>query len=130
MPSEWEKSMDKRIAKLSRGPFFVSLVDRAISMYIDEDSGDLFIDEGAGAGRMNGAGLYADQGTRFVVEPTESGCILKLVCGTFVWEAGWTDNAEDAANWVDAVNRFLETKRGAAATNGKPIPPTPNKQVR
>lgn len=117
--------MDKRIAKLSREPYYVGLVDRAMSMYVDADSGDVFIDEGAGKGRMNGAGLFADDGTRFLCEPAGSGCIVKVTCGTFIWEAGFTDDAVDAVGWVDAVNRFLETKRGIANVNGTPMPPTP-----
>lgn len=117
--------MDKRIARLSRDPFYVSLVDRAISMYVDADSGDVFIDEGAGKGRMNGAGLYADQGTKFLIEPAESGCILKIACGTFVWEAGWTGDVADAAKWVGDVNRFLATKRESTVPNGQVVSQSP-----
>jgi hypothetical protein len=36
-----------------------------------------------------------------------------------------SDETSEAASRVEAVNRFLETKRGAAEANGKPIPPTP-----
>ena len=110
--------MDKRITKLSRNPFFIQLADQPISMYVDSDSGDLFIDEGPGKGRMNGAGLFADEGTRFLCVPAESGCVVKVACGSFIWTAGWTTDAVDAASWVDAVNRFLETKRGPAVGHG------------
>ncbi len=114
--------MDKRITKLSRDPFYVGLADRPISMYVDSDTGDVFIDEGAGKGRMNGAGLFADKGTRFLCEPREHGSVIKIACGTFIWEAGWTDDAADAASWVAGVNAFLATKRDLAQANGHAAP--------
>jgi hypothetical protein len=120
-----EANMNKRIAKLVRDPFHIKLTDRPISIYVDRDTGDIFIDEGAGKGRMNGAAIPAFKGPKFTCSPSDSGWLIKLECMTFVWEAGWTDDAADAASWVEAVNRFLETKRGAADANGKPMPPTP-----
>ena len=117
--------MDKRITKLSRDPFFVGLADRPISMFVDPPTGDVLIDEGNGQTRMNGAALHADKGIRFSCTPTDSGCVVRVHCLTFVWEAGWTEDATDAASWVEEVNQFLESKRGTANVNGKPMPLTP-----
>jgi hypothetical protein len=114
--------MNKRIAKLVRDPFHIKLTDRPISMYVDRDTGDIFIDEGAGNGRMNGAAIPAFKGPKFTCSPSNSGWLIKLECTTFVWEAGWTDDAADAASWVEAVNRFLATKKDMAATNGRLAP--------
>ena len=125
MTLEKVANMDKRIAKLARDPFFIQLIDRPISMYVDGDTGDLFIDEGAGKDRMNGAAIPAFKGPKFSCSPADSGCILRLECGTFVWDAGSTADVAEAASWVEAVNRFLETKRGAADGSGQPMPPTP-----
>lgn len=114
--------MDKRITKFSCDPYFIGLTDRPISMYIDADSGDLFIDEGIGDDRMNGAGLFADEGTRFVCESGNGRSVVKLICGSFSWDAGWTPNEIEAATWVDAVNRFLESKRGKMEPNSEDMP--------
>jgi hypothetical protein len=109
----------KQVTKLARHPFFITLADRAISMYVDPDTGAIFIDEGAGKDRMNGAAIPAFKRPKFTCTPAGSGCMLKLECGTFVWEAGSTENVKEAASWVKAVNRFLDSKRGFADSNGK-----------
>jgi hypothetical protein len=119
--------MIKRIAKLARDPFFIKLTDRPISIYVDRDTGDIFIDEGAGKGRMNGAAIPAFKGPKFTCSSSDSGCLIKLECMTFVWEAGWTDDRVDAVNWVEAVNRFLETKKDSAVANGRIAPQVPAK---
>jgi hypothetical protein len=117
--------MSKHISELLRDPFSVSLADRAISMFIDPGTGAIFIDEGAGNDRMNGAAIPAAKGPHFSCTLTDSGCVLKVQSGTFAWEVGWVEDAIDAANWVEAVNRFLATKKDPATPNGRVVPQAP-----
>ena len=104
--------MDNRITKLSRDPFYAASAN-GLSLVVDTRTGDIL---------MGSAGLRAWKGLVFSLIPVPTGQLLRLQYREITIDVGWTDDADDAANWVDAVNRFLETKRGAAAANGKPMP--------
>jgi hypothetical protein len=71
--------MDKRIASVSTDPHSVSLTDRPCSLFIDPTSGVIFVDEGDGDGRMNGAVFSPANGPVFIVQVGNgSGCRLVL----------------------------------------------------
>jgi hypothetical protein len=111
-----EKPMIKRIVKLSRDPFSVDLGKEGGWYFIDSRTGDVL---------FGCAAFHASNGLTFSLTPEQTGYLLKLQSRECTFDIGWTDDA-DAANWVEAVNRFLETKGGAAApTNGMAMPTTP-----
>ena len=112
--------MDKRIVKLTRDPFVVDL---------GRECGWWFVDPGTGNILFGSAGLQAWKGLAFYLVPDSKGHHLKLRYNDFTYDIGWTDDAVDAASWVEAVNRFLETKQGAADANGKPMPLTPSRST-
>ena len=106
---------DYRITKLLRDPFYAASTSE-ISLVVDSSTGDIF---------MGSPVLRARKGLVFSLIPGHAGHLLRLQYVDIAIDVGWTEDAKDAASWVEAVNRFLETKRGAADANGKPMPPTP-----
>ena len=106
--------MDKKITEFARDPFSVILADRVLGLVVDSRSGNVLI---------YGAALMAWKGLVFSLIPGSTGQMLRLQYRDITIDVGWTDDAAGAASWVEAVNRFLETKRGAADANGKPMPP-------
>jgi hypothetical protein len=102
--------MAKRIVKLCRDPYAVDLEEGGGWYMVDPRTGDVL---------YGSAVFHADRGLSFSLTSGTTGHDLRLQSPSSTFEIGWTDDAADAASWVDAVNRFLETKRGAAETNGK-----------
>ena len=96
--------MVKQIVKLSRSPFYVSLVDRPIRLFVDPPTGDILFDNAA---------LHASRGLAFSLIPEPTGHLLRLQYCDINIDVGSTDDAEAAASWVEAVNAFLATKRAA-----------------
>lgn len=107
--------MDNRITKLSRDPFYAASAS-GLSLVVDSRTGDIL---------MGSAGLRARKGLVFSLIPEQTGHLLRLQYRDITIDVGWTEDTEEAASWVEAVNRFLETKRGAADANGKPMPSKP-----
>ena len=102
--------MSKRIVKLSREPFAIDLEKGGGWYLVDSRTGDV---------KFGCAVFHADNGWRFSLTPGAKGQVLKLHSSEAGFEIGWTEDG-DAADWVDAVNRFLESKRRPADENGKP----------
>lgn len=108
--------MDKKITELARDPFSVILADQVLSLVVDSRSGNVLI---------YGAALMAWKGLVFSLIPGSTGQVLRLQYGDITIDVGWTDDVAEAASWVAAVNKFLETKREGSATNGRNTPPVP-----
>src|SRR4029077_8275802 len=102
--------MLKQIVNLPREPFHVDLIDRPVHLFVDPRTGDILYDN---------AVLRAWKGLVFSLAPAARGQLLRLQYRDITIDIGWTDDAEDAASWVEAVNRFLETKRDAAVPNAQ-----------
>jgi hypothetical protein len=107
--------MDKQITKLTRDPFYVAS-SSGLSLAVDPHSGDIF---------MGSPVLRAAKGLVFSLIPGPAGHLLRLQYVDITIDIGWTADTADAASWVEAVNRFLETKRSSGLANGTPIAPVP-----
>src|SRR5712692_4392024 len=107
--------MDRRIVKLSCDPFSVDAGKGRGWYFVNPDNGDVL---------FGSAVMRASKGLTFSLIPEPAGRLLRLQYVDIIIDIGWTDDAADATSWVEAVNRFLETKRGAADANGQPMPPT------
>jgi hypothetical protein len=108
--------MDKRIVKLSREPFRVSLEDRTCSIFIDPKAGTILIDEGEGEDRLNGAVMYPDKAPTFSVAAEDGkGCELLLTYSGFRLVVGTVNDAREAQLWASSANLFLATKAGQTA---------------
>jgi hypothetical protein len=105
--------MIRNIVKLSRGPFCIDAGKGHGWYFIEPQSGDL---------KFGSAVMRASKGLSFGLSPEADGVLLRLQYADIVMDIGWTADAVDAASWVDAVNRFLETKREPAVVNGTPMP--------
>ena len=108
--------MLKQIVNLPREPFHVDLIDRPVRLFVDPRTGDILYDN---------AVLRAWKGLVFSLIPGSTGQVLRLQYRDITIDIGWTEDTTDAANWVEAVNRFLETKRGPAVVNGTASPAAP-----
>jgi hypothetical protein len=105
--------MEKRIATLSTDPHTVSLVDRKCSLFIDPNSGSIFVDEGDGEGRMNGVVFSPENGPTFTVAPTETDQRLVLeYCGTR-YEIGSSKDLDHLRSWAESANALLAARRGS-----------------
>jgi hypothetical protein len=103
--------MDKRIAKLSREPFRVSLEDRPCSIFIDPKAGTILIDEGEGEDRLNGAVMYPDKTPSFsVATETGKGSVLLLDYNGFRLVVGTTSDTAQTREWAASANHFLASK--------------------
>ena len=111
-----EAPMDKKITELARDPFSVVLEDQVLGLVVDSRSGNVLI---------YGAALMAWKGLVFSLIPGPTGQVLRLQYRDITIDVGWTNDAVEAAKWVDEVNRFLATKRGTAPANGQPVSSTP-----
>src|SRR6185312_6180749 len=100
--------MDKRITKLASDPYTVSLADRECSLFIDPLSAQIFMDEGAGEGRINGAVFTPANGPRFSTR-TASGTfgqeLILAYCGVEV-AVGSMDSSRDLDRWAEQANAF------------------------
>jgi hypothetical protein len=116
--------MEKRIVTLTTGPHVVSLVDRPSSLFVDPASGSIFVDEGDGEGRMNGAVFAAANEPVFAVRHAE-GPDWRLVldyCGTG-FEVGVLADETGLRDWAEGANTLLRRARGrvraqSAGSNG------------
>ena len=118
--------MDKKITKLSAGRHFsIDLSDQSLSVFIDGDSGVIFLDEGPGPDRVNGAALIPDRRARFVLRGGSSPELLLQIeyCGR-VFTAGTTDTYtlvcqdEPTARPIDSVERWVESVNQALFRRG------------
>jgi hypothetical protein len=107
--------MDNRITKLSRNPFYAAATS-GISLVVDSATGDIF---------MGSPVLRARKGLVFSLIAGDAGHLLRLQYVDITIDVGWTDDVEDAATWVEAVNRFLATKRDVVPPNGRVVPQAP-----
>jgi hypothetical protein len=124
-----ERQPMKTVASLESDPFLVNLTDRAVSVFVDPQSGDIFLDEGRGADRMNGAVFPPDDGARFRLYDDAAGSDARLAirCDHTDYDLGDLSLVPTAAAWVREVNEFLDSKatrcgnaaQAPAATNGQ-----------
>jgi len=94
--------MNKKIIELAHDPFSVVLADGVLGLVVDSRSGNVLI---------NGAALMAWKGPVFTLIPAPTGQVLRLQYRDITIDVGWSDDAENAASWVEAVNRFLQKRR-------------------
>jgi hypothetical protein len=110
----------KRIASLTADPPTVNLTDRPCSLFIDPKTGFIFVDEGEGDGRMNGAVFSPKNAPSFAVRPS-SGSDQQLVldyCGTS-YLIGATTDGPGLRTWAESANAVL---RQGAASGGLVVP--------
>src|SRR5258708_26712854 len=97
--------MEKRITNVSYDPHTVSLVDRMCSLFIDSKSGSIFVDEGVGEDRMNGAVFSVSNRPSFSVLIHE-GRDHKLVLDYRGIQCllGVSDDANKLRQWAASAN--------------------------
>jgi len=106
--------VEKRIANLTYAPHAVSLTDRQCSLFIDPKTGSIFVDEGEGKDRMNGAVFFPSNHPSFSVHEL-AGLDSRLVlnyCGT-MFLVGIFAETESLKAWASSANALL-------ANRGKP----------
>ncbi len=108
--------MNKRITALTMPPHAVRLADKAISLFIDPDSGQIFLDEGDGDDRWNSAVLKPRRLPEFAV----AGGHLVVHYAGRRFDLGELVDGIDAAAWVESANRLLVAKVGPTAAE-KPL---------
>jgi len=109
--------MDKRITRLASDPYTVSLADRECSLFIDPQSAQIFMDEGAGEGRVNGAVFTPANGPRFSTRAANGSSGQELIlayCGVEV-AVGSTDSSHELDRWAQQANAFLKSKAASEA---------------
>jgi hypothetical protein len=112
--------MEKRIAALSTDPHTVSLTDRACSLFIDPTSGSIFVDEGEGEGRMNGAVFSPANGPSFSAWPS-AGPDRRLILDYrgIQYFVGVSEDGSALQRWAESANSLT---KGAREGNGASIP--------
>ena len=103
--------MKKRITTLSTDPYSISLSDRAISLFVDPKSAAIFVDEGEGEDRMNGAVFSPSNRPSFSVRElagSDSQLVLNY-CGT-AYFVGESSESESLRSWAASANKFLAGK--------------------
>lgn len=120
--------MEKRIAALSSSPLTVSLTDRKCSLFIDPKSGAIFVDEGDGDGRINGAVFTPRNVPSFSVRPS-AGEDHRLVLdySGVQYLIGVSDDGSQLRRWAESANSLLTAKGGQAgvADSAQASPPIP-----
>ncbi len=105
--------MEKLITELTLppDPFTISLADRKCSLFIDPESGVIYLDEGSGEDRVNGAVLSPNRQPRFVVVPTSGDQhSLALSYSGMQLIVGIHANMSSLSEWVSHANSFLIEK--------------------
>jgi hypothetical protein len=113
--------MDKRIASLTIDPYTVNLADRKCSLFIDPKSGSIFVDEGEGDDRMNGAVFSPANHPVFSVKACEaSNHLLVLDYRGIQCVVGTSQDREGLRQWAESANALLvaRTQQGGAGGNG------------
>ncbi len=103
--------MEKRIASLSTGPHTVSLADRECSLFIDPTTGSIFVDEGEGEERMNGAVFSAGNNPRFTVRRVGDArfeLVLDYVGSQH--SIGRSPDEAGLQRWSESANALLASK--------------------
>jgi hypothetical protein len=107
--------MEKRIAALSSNPHTVSLTDRKCRLFIDPNSGSIFVDEGDGEGRMNGVVFSPTNEPSFSVWPSAgSDHRLILDYGGVQYIVGVSDDGNELKRWAESANLLPSEKRKPA----------------
>jgi hypothetical protein len=103
--------MEKRIAALSTDPHTVSLTDRACSLFIDPKTGSIFVDEGDGEDRMNGAVFLPVNGPSFSVWPS-TGPDHRLILDYrgIQYFIGASGDGSALRRWAESANSLLTEK--------------------
>jgi hypothetical protein len=94
--------MTKRIQSFLRDSFCVDGGHRAGRWLVHPDSGDIM---------FGSAAMRASKGLAFSLVRGSKGYLLKLRYSDWTYEIGWTNDYENAAQWVEEVNAFLATKQ-------------------
>lgn len=100
--------MSKQIIGLTENPLSIRLADRACSLFINPESGLIFLDEGAGEDRMSGAVCDPARGPRFAPQ-ADGGLVLNY--GRLSWSLGRSDRPDAVRAWAEAANAFLASKQ-------------------
>lgn len=104
--------MEKRIAELTTDPHTVSLTDRKCSLFIDPQTGSIFVDEGDGEGRMNGVVFSVTNRPSFSAR-TGDGARQHLVlnyCGAQYELGEVSEDSNALQSWISSANAFLRAK--------------------
>jgi hypothetical protein len=116
--------LEKRIVAQSLDPHTISLADRECSLFIDPTSGSIFVDEGAGEGRVNGAVFTPANGPSFFVSLAAGpDHLLTLDYSGFRFIVGVSADSSELRRWAESANLLLEEKRketGAHISEAKP----------
>lgn len=99
--------MEKNITKIHFDPHYIGLEDRCISLFVDPKNGVIFMDEGDGEDRINGAALHPDNGPRFYIERGDGPVHLMLEYADMIFPLGAVAAELDIRRWIVEVNRFL-----------------------
>lgn len=123
--------MVKQIVELSYDPHTVSLADRRCSLVIDPETGFIFMDEGDGEGRVNGAVLLPFRLPRFAADRTAGqgqALIIEYVGVRIV--VGSTQDEAGLQSWIASANGFVAGKAEEAGRNveAASIVPVPTPQ--
>jgi len=114
--------VEKRIAALTIDPHTVSLTDRKCSLFIDPGTASIFVDEGDGEGRMNGAVFSSSNGPTFAVQPS-TGPDHGLVLGYrgIEYMVGVSGDATALRQWADSANRMMEKVGSRSALHKRTV---------
>ena len=100
--------MEKRITAQCTDPHSVSLADRPCSLFIDSRTGAIFVDEGDGDGRMNGAVFSVTNGPSFAVRTCAGGdSQLVLDYRGVGYVIGVSADAAGLRDWAASANTLL-----------------------
>jgi hypothetical protein len=114
--------MEKRIAALTRDPHTVSLIDRNCSLFIDQKSGSIFVDEGEGEGRVNGVVFTALNNPTFSTKPSVgSDHLLVLDYRGIRFIVGTSNEGVELIRWAESANLSLAAKRMEEDSDGSTV---------
>jgi hypothetical protein len=108
-------NVEKRIVQFEAGKHLsVCLEDQPTSLFLDGDSGLIFLDEGNGPGRISGAVLAPERKPEFVASVLSSGdaqeVVVEILYAGKRIAVGVSDNPVVATEWVQAANRLIASK--------------------
>lgn len=100
----------KHIRIFNDSPYIsLGLADRDVSLFIDPETRDIFLDEGAGDDRLNGVVFFADKGPNFLIVPYIHTYSLELHYRDIQYSLGEFSNVDltRAEEWVRKANALV-----------------------
>lgn len=106
--------MQKRIAKLNfEKHLSVDLADQPMSVFVDSDTGVVFLNEGRGEGRMSGVVLTPDRSPAFSVRSDSQGGVLMMgYKGGRKRDMGVSGDLPGLVRWTNSANQILQNRMG------------------